>query len=91
MGSCWWINLQEIVMACGCAKRNVGSKERGLRVLVGAVLVTLAYTHQLGEWAWLGLIPLITGLIGFCPLYTVLKRGGCCGTAADKSQESCRK
>ena len=78
-------------MACGCAKRNVGSKERGLRVLVGAVLVTLAYTHQLGEWAWLGLIPLMTGLIGFCPLYTVLKGRGCCDSSGDKDEGSCCK
>jgi hypothetical protein len=70
-------------MDCGCAKCNVGCKERGIRILVGAVLVTLAYTHQVDDWAWLGLIPLLTGLLGYCPLYTVLNRGGCCGSKDD--------
>ena len=74
-----------------CAKRNVGCKECGLRILVGAVLVTLAYTHQLADWAWIGLIPLITGLIGFCPLYTVLKRGGCCNRTQNGDGDSCCK
>lgn len=79
-------------MTCCCAKCNVGCKERGIRVLVGAVLVTLAYTHQLGDWAWLGLIPLATGLLGYCPLYTILKRGGCCGSSCqDKDGGSCCK
>ncbi len=65
-------------MACGCVKSNVGCKERIFRILVGAALVALAYTHQLNDWAWLGLIPLFTGLFGYCPLYSFLKRGSCC-------------
>jgi hypothetical protein len=76
-------------MAC-CAKCNVGCKERGLRILVGAVLVTLAYTNQLGDWAWLGLVPLITGLIGFCPLYTLLKRKGCCDGSRKEGGPCCK-
>lgn len=76
-------------MAC-CGKCNVGCKERGVRILVGAVLVTLAYTHQLGNWAWLGLVPLITGLIGFCPLYTLLKRGKCCGSSENDGGSCCK-
>lgn len=79
-------------MACCCAKCNVCCKERGIRVLVGAVLVTLAYTHQLNDWAWIGLIPLLTGLTGFCPVYKILKRGGCCGSSCqDKDGGSCCK
>jgi hypothetical protein len=78
------------MMAC-CGKSNVGSKERGVRILVGAVLVTLAYTHQLGDWAWIGLIPLITGLIGYCPVYTFVKRRGCCGGAKSDDGGSCCK
>jgi hypothetical protein len=65
-------------MACGCVSRNIACKERIVRILVGAVLVILAYTHQLNDWAWLGLIPLVTGLLGYCPLYGLLKRDSCC-------------
>ena len=44
---------------------NIGCFERSLRILVGAVLVTLAYTHQLKAWAWIGIVPLVTGIIKF--------------------------
>jgi hypothetical protein len=57
---------------------NIGCFERSLRILVGAVLVTLAYTHQLNAWAWIGIAPLVTGIIRFCPLYAIINRNGCC-------------
>jgi hypothetical protein len=47
---------------------NIGRAERFLRVFVGAALIGLA----LGEpsaWGWIGLIPLLTGVFGSCPLY----------------------
>jgi hypothetical protein len=56
--------------------RNVGGIDRALRVALGAVL--LAYALNLGfpvtgfnQLGWLGLIPLVTGLIGYCPVYAV--------------------
>jgi hypothetical protein len=62
---------------------NIGCFERNLRILAGTVLVTLAFTHNIGAWGWLGLIPLATGIIRFCPLYTLLNRSGCCKTKKD--------
>lgn len=59
-------------------KCNIGCTERSIRILVGAVLVTLAVTHHLGLWAWIGVVPLITGFIKFCPLNALIKRNGCC-------------
>ena len=61
-------------------KCNIGCSERGLRIAVGAVLVTLAYTQQVGLWAWIGLLPLATGFFRFCPLYSLIKKSGCCKT-----------
>ena len=56
--------------------RNVGGIDRALRIALGIVL--LAYAMNLGfpatgfnQLGWLGLIPLITGLIGYCPVYAV--------------------
>lgn len=51
---------------------NVGSLDRWLRILVGALLIILAATHVLGAWAYIGVIPLFTGLIRWCPLYSLL-------------------
>ena len=64
-------------------KCNIGCFERNLRILVGTVLVTLAFTHNIGAWGWLGLIPLVSGMIRFCPLYRLLKRNDCCKSEKD--------
>lgn len=52
--------------------KNIGGIERILRVVAGLVLVALAATGQVGMWGWLGLVPLATGLIGWCPPYSLL-------------------
>lgn len=51
---------------------NVGGIDRALRVLVGLVLVVLAAMGTIGLWGWIGIVPLVTGLAGWCPLYTLL-------------------
>ncbi|WJW76077.1 DUF2892 domain-containing protein [Thiohalobacter sp. IOR34] len=51
---------------------NVGGIDRALRIIIGLALVAIVFVGPQTPWGWLGLIPLITGLIGFCPLYTLL-------------------
>lgn len=51
--------------------------ERVLRVLVGLGVVSLAFVGPKTPWAWLGLIPILTGATGLCPLYTVLGISTC--------------
>ncbi len=58
-------------------KSNVGGIDRILRILVGLALIALAATHTVGWWGWLGVVPLLTGLISFCPLYTLLGLNTC--------------
>ena len=57
--------------------RNVGGIDRILRIAIGAVLVLLALTGQVGVWGWLGLVPLATGLLGWCPPYSLLGINTC--------------
>ena len=52
--------------------RNVSSVERVLRVVVGGALLVLI--PDIGYWGLIGLIPLVTGLSGYCPLYMLLSR-----------------
>ena len=52
--------------------RNEGTIDRALRVIVGLVVLSLVFVGPQTPWAWLGLIPLVTGLVGYCPLYSVL-------------------
>ena len=58
-------------------KSNVGGIDRILRIVVGLVLIGLAATGTVGWWGWLGVVPLLTGLFSFCPLYTLLGRNTC--------------
>jgi len=48
---------------------NTGLIDRSLRLALGAFLLILAITGVIGPWGWIGLIPLLTGLFGWCPLY----------------------
>ncbi|MBU6260079.1 MAG: DUF2892 domain-containing protein [Burkholderiales bacterium] len=58
-------------------KLNVGGIDRVLRIVVGLVLVALAALGQIGLWGWIGLVPLLTGALSFCPLYTMLGMSTC--------------
>ncbi|HAU57598.1 MAG TPA: DUF2892 domain-containing protein [Comamonadaceae bacterium] len=58
-------------------KFNVGTVDRVLRILVGLVLIGLAATGTVGLWGWIGVVPLATGLFGFCPAYTLLGINTC--------------
>ncbi len=48
---------------------NVGGIDRALRIIVGIVLIGLAATDKIGWWGYIGVVPLATGLIGWCPAY----------------------
>lgn len=52
--------------------RNEGGVDRAARVVVGLVLVALVFVGPHTPWGWVGLVPLATGLAGFCPLYALL-------------------
>ena len=52
--------------------RNEGTIDRALRILAGLVLLALVFTGPQTAWGWIGLVPLVTGLVGYCPLYAVL-------------------
>ena len=58
-------------------KTNEGGIDRGLRIVAGLVLIGLALAGTIGSWVWIGIIPLATGLIGWCPLYTMLGFNTC--------------
>ena len=58
-------------------KLNVGGFDRIARILIGLVLLGLAATGTVGWWGWLGIVPLATGLLDSCPLYSVLGINTC--------------
>jgi len=58
-------------------KANVGGIDRIARIIIGLVLIALAATGTVGVWGWIGVVPLLTGLIRWCPLYPLLGVSSC--------------
>ncbi|MBL8230485.1 MAG: DUF2892 domain-containing protein [Bryobacterales bacterium] len=56
---------------------NEHTVERVARVAIGLGAIALAITGPQTPWGWLGIIPLATGLLGSCPLYTLLGISTC--------------
>ncbi|MCA3254365.1 MAG: DUF2892 domain-containing protein [Alphaproteobacteria bacterium] len=57
--------------------RNEGALDRGLRVGLGLGLIALVFAGPQTPWGWVGLVPLLTGAVGVCPLYTLLGVNTC--------------
>lgn len=53
-------------------KPNVGMTDRAIRVVAGLAVLSLTVTGPATAWGYLGLIPLVTGLVGWCPVYSAL-------------------
>ena len=58
-------------------KTNEGGIDRMVRIVAGLVLLGLMAMGTIGWWGWLGVVPLVTGLIGWCPAYTLLGMNTC--------------
>lgn len=56
---------------------NEGSTDRTMRAVFGVVIVSMVFVGPKTPWGWLGLIPLATAALGWCPLYTVLGINTC--------------
>jgi hypothetical protein len=57
--------------------RNEGNLDRALRIIAGLVLISLVFIGPQTPWGWVGLVPLLTGLVGMCPLYSILGINTC--------------
>lgn len=58
-------------------KINEGVIDRSLRVIAGLVLIGLAATGTVGLWGYIGIVPLVTGAVGMCPIYSLLGINSC--------------
>jgi hypothetical protein len=60
-------------------KANVGGIDKTLRIIAGLIVLGLFFVLEgtARYWALAGLVPLLTGLFGFCPLYTILGLNTC--------------
>lgn len=58
-------------------KANVGRIDRVLRIVAGLALIAWVLLANGPAWAWIGVVPLATGLVSFCGLYTILGINTC--------------
>ncbi|WP_050929159.1 YgaP family membrane protein [Aestuariivita boseongensis] len=57
--------------------RNEGTLDRSARILLGLILLSLVFVGPQTMWGLVGIVPLATGLLGYCPLYSVLGISTC--------------
>ncbi|NOZ84932.1 MAG: DUF2892 domain-containing protein [Deltaproteobacteria bacterium] len=57
--------------------RNENGIERFFRIIAGLIILSLVFIGPQTSWGWLGLMPLLTGIAGSCPLYTVFGLSTC--------------
>ena len=57
--------------------KNEGAIDRGLRIIAGLVLLSLIFVGPQTYWGLVGLVPLVTGLVGSCPIYSILGISTC--------------
>lgn len=53
-------------------KPNIGTADRIARIVIGLALILLAVTGTIGAWGYIGIVPLATAMVNFCPLYRLL-------------------
>ncbi|MBS0561968.1 MAG: DUF2892 domain-containing protein [Proteobacteria bacterium] len=56
---------------------NVGTIDRAVRGLIGLALIAATLTGAIGMWGWIGMVPIATALIGFCPAYRLVGLSTC--------------
>lgn len=56
--------------------KNVGNSDKMVRIALGVLLIAIGFYYQ-SWWGLIGLIPLLTGIINFCPLYRILGINTC--------------
>jgi hypothetical protein len=56
---------------------NVGQIDRLVRIVAGLALVGMAVKGMYTPWTWIGVVPLLTGLVGWCPPYSLLGINTC--------------
>ena len=56
---------------------NIGNIDRVLRAIVGLGIISLVFVGPQSPWGWLGLIPLATAALGWCPPYALLGISTC--------------
>ncbi len=58
-------------------EKNVGTIDKSLRIIAGIVMLSLVFVGPQSPWGWIGVVPLLTALIGWCPAYKLVGLSTC--------------
>ena len=58
-------------------KQNVGSIDRAIRAIIGLGLISMVFIGPQAAWGWVGIVPLATAIMGWCPPYALLGISTC--------------
>ena len=73
-----WDRISDDLVVVGdTMKQNVHKIERVVRVIAGLAIISLVFIGPQSAWGWLGVIPLATGITGWCPTYALLGISTC--------------
>lgn len=67
--------------------KNVGTIDRIIRIIIGLALLALTVVGPKTMWGLIGIVPLLTALVGFCPLYPIIGISTCKEAASEKEPE----
>lgn len=56
---------------------NEGKLDRAVRMVLGLALIAMVFIGPQTPWGWVGIVPLLTGLVGYCPLYSIFGINTC--------------
>lgn len=56
---------------------NEGKLDRAVRIVLGLALIAMVFIGPQTPWGWVGIVPLLTGLVGYCPLYSIFGINTC--------------
>jgi len=72
-------------------KKNIGNIERVVRIAAGLAILSLAFVGPQSPWAYLGVVPLLTGFVGWCPPYALFGFSTCKAPGSVKNGSSAVK
>lgn len=86
-GGCCSTDKKAGCCAAMSACQNMCPVERVLRICVGLGLIALVFSGPQTPWGWVGIIPLATGIVGWCGLHALMGKGKC----GPKGGDCCKK
>lgn len=56
---------------------NIGNADRAARIIIGIILIAMVFVGPQTPWGWIGLVPLLTGVVRWCPAYRLFGISTC--------------